>query len=119
MIGASVWIASTTLYDEVSEPIERRIAETTPTAIESSLPNGLPIAATGSPGRTRDESPSGTVTSGCAAGSTLSSATSSYPSQPTIFALTRSPSLKAMKTSCASLGCADSTSVTTCALVRM
>ena len=29
--------------------IERRTAETTPTAIESSFPNGLPIAATGSP----------------------------------------------------------------------
>ena len=77
VIGASVWIASTTLYDEVSDEIERWIAETTPTAIESSLPNGLPIAATGSPGRTRDESPSGTVTSRCAAGSTWSSATSS------------------------------------------
>ena len=40
--------------------IERRTAETTPTAIESSFPNGLPIAATGSPARTWDESPSGT-----------------------------------------------------------
>ena len=43
----------------VSESIERPIAETTPTESEVCLPNGLPIAATGSPTTTRAESPSG------------------------------------------------------------
>ena len=60
VIGASVWIASTTLKREVREGIERRLDETTPTASESVLPNGLPIAATGSPTTTLLESPSGT-----------------------------------------------------------
>src|SRR5262249_28508566 len=78
VIGASVWIESTSLYDEFGELIDRWIAETTPTVIESSLPNGLPSAATGSPGRTREDSPSGTVTRACAAGSTFRSATSAY-----------------------------------------
>ena len=45
---------------DVSDGIERLVAETTPTASEFWLPNGLPIAATGSPTTTRDESPSGT-----------------------------------------------------------
>src|SRR5581483_9158234 len=49
LIGASTWIASTRLYCEVSDSIERKVAETTPIASEFSLPNGLPIAATGSP----------------------------------------------------------------------
>jgi hypothetical protein len=44
LIGASVWIASTSEKLEVSESIERWMAETTPTPSESSLPNGLPIA---------------------------------------------------------------------------
>jgi hypothetical protein len=44
----------------VSESIDRSVAETTPTASELSCPNGLPIAATGSPTTTRLESPSGT-----------------------------------------------------------
>ena len=60
MIGASVWIASTSEKFEVSESIERWIAETTPTPSESSLPNGLPIAATGSPTDDGAELPSGT-----------------------------------------------------------
>ena len=38
----------------VSESIERPVAETTPTESEVCLPNGLPIAATGSPTTTRD-----------------------------------------------------------------
>ena len=60
LIGASVWIASTSLKSEVSESIERCVAETTPTPSESSLPNGLPIAATGSPTTAAAEFPSGT-----------------------------------------------------------
>ena len=60
LIGASVWIASTRSYFVVSDGIERRIAETTPTESESVFPNGLPIAATGWPTTTRLESPSGT-----------------------------------------------------------
>ena len=68
LIGASVWIASTRLYCVVSEGIERRIAETTPTESESSLPNGLPIAATGCADDDTAESPSGTGSSGCAPG---------------------------------------------------
>ena len=44
----------------MSEWIERPVAETTPTASELCLPNGLPIAATGDPTRTALESPSGT-----------------------------------------------------------
>ena len=63
LIGASVWIAFATLNPGVSESIERPIAETTPTESDVCFPNGLPIAATGSPTTTRAESPSGTVTS--------------------------------------------------------
>ena len=40
--------------------MERSVAETTPTLSELSLPNGLPIAATGWPTTTCAESPSGT-----------------------------------------------------------
>ena len=61
----------------VSEGIERRIAETTPTESESVLPKGLPIAATGWPTTTRLESPSGTGSSACGAGSTRITPTSS------------------------------------------
>jgi hypothetical protein len=53
------------------------VADTTPTLSELILPNGLPIAATGSPTRTRDESPSGTGRSEWSAGFTFSSPTSS------------------------------------------
>ena len=34
LIGASIWIASATEYTDVSESIERPVAETTPTASE-------------------------------------------------------------------------------------
>jgi hypothetical protein len=60
LIAASVWMASTRLYCEVSESIERSVADTTPTLSELTFPNGLPIAATGSPTFTCAESPSGT-----------------------------------------------------------
>ena len=77
LIGASVWIASIRSYLVVSDGIERRIAETTPTESESALPNGLPIAATGSPTTTRAELPSGTGRSWWSFGSTRITATSS------------------------------------------
>ena len=50
LIGASIWIAFETAKPPwVSESIDRPVAETTPTESEVCLPNGLPIAATGSP----------------------------------------------------------------------
>ena len=63
LIAASVWIASTRLYCDVRESIERSVAETTPTLSELTFPNGLPIAATGWPTFTWLESPSGTASS--------------------------------------------------------
>ena len=49
LMGASVWIAFATVNPDVSESIERPVAETTPTERDVCFPNGLPIAATGSP----------------------------------------------------------------------
>ena len=48
LIAASVWIAPS-IGKSVSDSIERSVAETTPTESDCSSPNGLPIAATGSP----------------------------------------------------------------------
>ena len=48
LIAASVWIASL-IEKSVSASIVRFLADTTPTESEFSSPNGLPIAATGSP----------------------------------------------------------------------
>jgi hypothetical protein len=78
----------------VSESIERRVAETTPTASELSWPNGLPIAATGSPTTTLPESPSGSGESAWSSGSTLITPVSLKRSQPTIEPRIRSPSAK-------------------------
>ena len=67
----------------VSESIERSVAETTPTDSDWFWPNGLPIAATGSPTWTSVSEPS---ESGCMSrpsGSTLISATSANGSKPT------------------------------------
>ena len=78
VIGASVWIASTIWKcATVSAAIERRTAETTPTASESWLPSGLPIAATGSPTTTAAERPSGSGTSACCEPETRITPTSS------------------------------------------
>ena len=93
LIGASVWIAFATAKPDVSESIDRPVAETTPTEREVCFPNGAPIAATGSPTTTRAESPSGTGSSGWSSGSTLITPTSLKRSQPTIRAGTRSPSV--------------------------
>ena len=97
LIGASVWIASETLYPEVSESIVRSIAETTPTESELCSLKGLPIAATGVPTTTVEEFPSGTGASAWARGSTRTTATSLNRSQPTISAGTRSRSLNSTK----------------------
>ena len=78
----------------MSDSIERSVAETTPTASELSWPNGLPIAATGSPTTTRLESPSGTGETAWSSGSTLTSPVSLKRSQPTIEPGIRSPSAK-------------------------
>ena len=48
MIAASVWIASL-IEKSVSASIVRFLADTTPIDSEPCSPNGLPIAATGSP----------------------------------------------------------------------
>ena len=92
LIGASVWIASGTEKLDVNESIERWTAETTPVASESAFPNGLPIAATGSPTTTAEESPSGTAATWCPLGSTFRTPTSSKTSHPTTCADTRSRS---------------------------
>ena len=48
LIEASVWIAPS-IWNSVSDSIDRSVAETTPTESDCCSPNGLPIAATGSP----------------------------------------------------------------------
>ncbi len=68
------------------------MAETTPTVSELCFPNGLPIAATGSPTTTADESPRGTGSSAWTPGETRITPTSLKRSQPTTRPLTRSPS---------------------------
>ena len=57
LIEASVWIAPS-ISKSVSESIERSVAETTPTESDWFWPNGLPIAATGSPTWTSVAEPS-------------------------------------------------------------
>ena len=93
LIGASIWIAFATANVDVSESIDRPIAETTPTESEVCWPKGLPIAATGSPTTTRDETPSGTGATAWSAGLTRRTPTSLKRSQPTSSASTRSPSV--------------------------
>ena len=53
-------MASTRSKVEVRRASSASVAETTPTVSEVIWPNGLPIAATGSPTTTAVESPSGT-----------------------------------------------------------
>ena len=90
-IGASIWIASINWKcGAVRAAIDRPTAETTPTASESSLPSGLPIAATGSPTATSAERPSGSTWSAWAEGATRITPTSSKTSQPTTVAGIRS-----------------------------
>ena len=92
LIAASVWIASL-IEKSVSASIVRFFADTTPTESELSSPNGLPIAATGSP--TVTVRGAGRASSGTRFrpfGSTLTTPTSAFGSKPTIFAATWLPS---------------------------
>ena len=82
-------------------------------------PNGLPIAATGSPTVISLERPSFSGVSERPDGSILSSATSALGSSPTIFAFTRLPSENSTYTSFARSRSGGSPVVTTCALVAM
>ena len=91
LIAASVWIASP-IPKRVSELMLRSTAEITPTLSDWRSPNGLPMAATGSPTLMLAEDPSRSGVSESPPGSTLSSATSAFRSTPTISASTRLPS---------------------------
>ena len=122
LIAASVWIALS-IEKSVSASIVRFLAETTPTESDCCSPNGLPIAATGSPtaNSSRSESCSGTRLRPF--GSTLTTPTSALGSKPTISAGTWLPSLNWTKTSLAGFGLPPPLFapplVTTCALVAM
>ena len=74
-MAASVWIAPG-IWKAVPLASERLIADTTPTESEPASRNGLPIAATGAPTFTLDESPIGTGTSFTLGSVTRSTATS-------------------------------------------
>ena len=91
LMAASVWIAFPILK-AVRESMSRLTAEITPIDSDCCSPNGLPMAATGSPTWRPLEEPSGTGVRLRPAGFTLSSATSELRSAPTTFALTLLPS---------------------------
>jgi hypothetical protein len=105
----------------VSDSISRFSADTTPTESDCCSPNGLPIAATGSPTRTPLVEPSGTGTifapgpRSCD-GSTFTSATSAFGSVPTMRAGNLLPSANWAYTFVALL---PAPVVTTCAFVAM
>ncbi len=115
MIAASVWIASP-IWKRVSDSMLRSIAEITPIESDWRSPNGLPIAATGSPTAMPCDTPRRSGVSASPLGSTLSSATSAFGSTPTILASTRLPSENSTKTCSAR---PPESLVTTCALVAM
>ena len=92
----------------------RSTAETTPIDSDWRSPNGLPMAATGSPTVMLREAPSRSGVSDRPSGSTFSSATSAFGSTPTISAGTRLPSENSTNTSSAR---PPSSLVTTWALV--
>ena len=83
LIAASVWIASP-IPKRVSDSMLRSTAEITPTESDWRSPNGLPMAATGSPTVMLAELPRRSGVSDRPAGSTFSSATSAFRSSPTI-----------------------------------
>jgi hypothetical protein len=103
----------------VSDSIVRSSAETTPVESDWRSPNGLPIAATGSPTEIDSDSPSRSGVSDSPSGSTFSSATSAFGSWPTILAGTRLPSENSTKTCSAGSVESPRSVVTTCALVAM
>ena len=75
LMAASVWIAPG-MANPVPLDSERLMADTTPTDSEPASRNGLPMAATGSPTRTREELPRGTGCSFSPSALTRSTATS-------------------------------------------
>src|SRR5436190_1212715 len=77
LMDASVWMKSS--YGP--SPITRPVALTMPVVTVCSSPKGLPIAITGSPTWSREESPRGTT--GSPVASTLSNAMSVFGSRPT------------------------------------
>ena len=91
LIAASVWMASP-ISNCVSERIVRSSAEITPIESDWRSPNGLPIAATGSPTEIVCDSPRWSGVSDSPSGLIFSSATSAFGSWPTISAGTRLPS---------------------------
>ena len=95
MIAASVWMASP-ISNCVSDWIVRSSAEITPIESDWRSPNGLPIAATGSPTEIVCDSPRWSGVSERPSGSTFRSATSAFGSWPTISAGTRLPSRNSM-----------------------
>ena len=77
-MAASVWMASVvSKHTPAGAWISRLSWETTPTDSDPSSPNGLPMAATGSPTWSVREEPRGRATRFSCAGGTCSTATSS------------------------------------------
>ena len=103
LIEASVWIALS-MPKLVSPSTVRFVAEITPIESDWSSPNGLPIAATGSPTVKLERSESSTGCRSRPSGSTLISATSASASKPLISAGTRLRSPNSTKTCLASCG---------------
>ena len=97
----------------------RSTAEITPTESDWFSPNGLPMAATGSPTVMLSERPSSSEVSDSPPRSIFSSATSALRSVPTISAATRLPSENSTKTCSARGALSPPPLVTTCALVAM
>ena len=91
LIAASVWIASL-IENWVSASIVRSFADTTPTDSEPCSPNGLPIAATGSPTCTAASLPSCSGTRSRPDGLTFTTPTSALGSKPVISPRTWLPS---------------------------
>ena len=85
LIAASVWI-TLSIVKLLGDWIWRWRAETIPAVTVRSRPNGLPIATTGSPTFTCEESPSGIGWSSFAGALTLSTAMSVDSSLPTTWA---------------------------------
>ena len=79
LIAASVWIASPILK-RVSESMLRSSADTTPIDSDWRSPNGLPIAATGSPTFTLRVRANDSGTSSSPLGSTFTTPTSAFGS---------------------------------------
>ena len=116
LMAASVWIAPP-MPKRVSELMLRSTAETTPTLSDWRSPNGLPIAATGSPTSIPAECPRRIGVRDRPAGFTCRRATSAFGSTPTISASTRFPSENSTYTCSARF--ALPSSVTTWAFVAM